>query len=238
MFPFWALIPTGELGTVVRAQAWVPIDDHHTMYWGWQVVGTNVGRGGQTGTATNAGTGRPVNAAAPPNRAGFEYLPQTSGWLGRYNLDQNLGNDYLIDREAQAKGESFTGNLAWRHASAGDDVLISSPLGQGVARIVREHGEVTLTTAQREQYRAPDAESLTQKVLGFRLPLGGLADWVRARPSPDAPFRLEKSENGLPRVIEQRGWRIEYLEYENERPRLLRLAYPGIEMRLAISQWK
>jgi phthalate 4,5-dioxygenase len=87
----------------------VPLDDHHTMYWGWQVVGTNVGRGGATGNESNAGTGRPVNAAAPPNRAGFEYLPATSDWLGRFCLDQHKDNDYLIDREAQAKGESFTG---------------------------------------------------------------------------------------------------------------------------------
>src|SRR5690606_17307909 len=95
--------------SVVRAQAWVPLDDHHTMYWGWQVPGTNVGRGGARGTETNASTGRPINAAAPPNRAGFEYLPNTSDWLGRWRLNQHAGNDYLIDREAQAKGESYTG---------------------------------------------------------------------------------------------------------------------------------
>jgi hypothetical protein len=109
MFPFWALIPTGDLGQVVRAQAWVPLDDHHTMYWGWQVTGSNVGRGGQTATATNAGTGRPLDAAAPVNRTGFEYAPGNTGWLGRYLLDQNKENDYQIDREAQAQGKSFTG---------------------------------------------------------------------------------------------------------------------------------
>jgi hypothetical protein len=93
----------------VRAQAWVPLDDHHTMYWGWQVTGTNVGRGGQQATSTNAGTGRPLDAAAPVNRGGFEYAPGNTGWLGRYLLDQNKGNDYQIDREAQAQGKSFTG---------------------------------------------------------------------------------------------------------------------------------
>jgi hypothetical protein len=79
------------------------------MYWGWQIAGTNVGRGGAQGTDMNAGTGRPVNAAAPPNRTGFEYLPNTSDWLGRWRLDQNAANDYLIDRQAQARGESYTG---------------------------------------------------------------------------------------------------------------------------------
>jgi phthalate 4,5-dioxygenase len=109
MFPFWALIPTGDLGKVVRAQAWVPLDDSHTMYWGWQIAGTVAGRDGQQATATQAATGRPLNAAAPPNRGGFEYLPETSDWLGRFRLTQNRENDYEIDREGQARGESFTG---------------------------------------------------------------------------------------------------------------------------------
>lgn len=139
---------------------------------------------------------------------------------------------------ARYNGESFTGNLSWQHARGGDEVLISSPLGQGVARIVREEGEVVLTTAQREEYRAADAESLTEKVLGFRLPLSGLADWVRARPSGGHVYHVERSAEGRVRTLEQRGWRIEYLRYEGERPALLQLSYPGIELRLAITQWK
>ena len=135
-------------------------------------------------------------------------------------------------------GESFTGSVSWRHARSGDEMLISSPLGQGVARIVREGDAVTLSTAEPREYHARDAETLTQKVLGFRLPLAGLADWVRARPSSDSPAHAEYNEQGNLKLLEQRGWRIEYLEYEGERPRLLRLVYSGIELRLAISQWK
>jgi phthalate 4,5-dioxygenase oxygenase subunit len=109
MFPFYALIPTGDLGTVIRAQAWVPLDDNNTMYWGWQVAGTVAGRNGQQATTRNASTGRPVNAAAPPGRAGFEYLPPTTDWLGRYRLNQHKGNDYGLDRDAQSRGDTFTG---------------------------------------------------------------------------------------------------------------------------------
>lgn len=134
--------------------------------------------------------------------------------------------------------ESFTGNLAWRHGRESDELLITSPLGQGVARIVRTGEGVLLTTAEPREYRAPDAESLTHEVLGFRLPLAGLADWVRAQPSKSEPFDLERSPNGRVRGIEQRGWRIEYPDYDEAgRPTRLRLLYPGIELRLVISQW-
>jgi outer membrane lipoprotein LolB len=139
---------------------------------------------------------------------------------------------------ARYGAESFSGNLAWRHAERNDEMLITTPIGQGVARIVREGDTVILSTAEPKEYRASDAESLTEQVLGFRLPLTGLADWVRARPSGDAPFKDERSADGRLQSLEQNGWKIEYLEYESGRPSRMRLLYPGIEMRLAISQWK
>ena len=119
--------------------------------------------------------------------------------------------------------ESFTGNIAWRHAKNGDELLISTPTGQGVAQIVRQGEAVLLKTAEPREYRDSDAESLTERVLGFRLPLHGLADWVQGRPSPD---------------LESRGWKVEYQEYDAQRrPTRMRLTYQGIELRLAISQW-
>src|SRR6185436_10209545 len=55
-------------------------------------------------------TGRPANAAAAGNnQGGFKYLPETSDWIGRFRLTQNASNDYLIDREAQASGQNYTG---------------------------------------------------------------------------------------------------------------------------------
>ena len=120
--------------------------------------------------------------------------------------------------------ESFSGNVAWRHAERADEMLLSTPLGQGVARIVREGDAVILTTAEPKEYRAKDAESLTERVLGFRVPLEGLAQWVRGQPAPE---------------LEARGWKVEYQDYDAQRrPTRLRVSYPGIELRLAISEWK
>jgi len=119
--------------------------------------------------------------------------------------------------------ESFTGNIAWRHASSGDELLISTPTGQGVAQIVRQGEAVLLKTAEPREYRDNDAEALTERVLGFRIPIDGLADWVQGKPSPR---------------LESRGWKVEYQDYDAERrPTRMRLTYQGIELRLAISQW-
>jgi phthalate 4,5-dioxygenase oxygenase subunit len=40
---------------------------------------------------------------------GLHWLPNTSDWLGRYHLTQNQYNDFLIDREVQKSGKSYTG---------------------------------------------------------------------------------------------------------------------------------
>jgi outer membrane lipoprotein LolB len=145
----------------------------------------------------------------------------------------------LSGRIAARQGqEAFTGNLSWRHAGSVDELLVSSPLGQGVARIVRTGDSVVLTTAEPREYRAADVESLTEQALGFRLPLRGLADWVRARAAPGAPADVARGPDGRVASIEQSGWRIEYLEYAGPLPSRMRLAYPGVDLRLAISEWK
>jgi outer membrane lipoprotein LolB len=138
---------------------------------------------------------------------------------------------------ARYGSEASSGNVAWRHARDSDEMLITSPMGTGVARIVRQGDSVVLTTAEPREYKASDAETLTQEVLGFRLPLAGLADWVRGRPS-DPNAKAEYDKDGRLRVLEERGWKIEYQDYEGKLPSRMRLTYPNIELRLAISQWK
>ena len=139
---------------------------------------------------------------------------------------------------ARYRDEAFTGNIAWRHAASADELLITSALGAGVARIVREGNSVILTTAEPREYRAADPEALTEEVLGFRLPLAGLADWVQGKPSTEWPATAEYAPDGRLLSVQQQGWNVEYLEYQGARPSRMRLTYPGIELRLAISEWK
>jgi outer membrane lipoprotein LolB len=134
--------------------------------------------------------------------------------------------DFQLDGRIAARygQESFTGGVIWRHARDGDDMQINTPFGQGVARIVREGEAVELTTADGKAHRANDVEDLTERVLGFRVPLVGLAEVVQGRPSPD---------------LERRGWKVEVQERdEQRRPLRLRATYQGIDLRLAVTQWK
>jgi nitrite reductase/ring-hydroxylating ferredoxin subunit len=100
LFPFYHMLPGGRLGENIRIGAYVPMDDEHHLQW---EIGTFKPDGSPDGRAVARGN---VGMDAP---LGSRRLPNGTGWYDRFRSDQNLANDFMIDREAQRKGESFTG---------------------------------------------------------------------------------------------------------------------------------
>jgi phthalate 4,5-dioxygenase len=99
LFPFWTIPPDGDFATHVVARAWVPLDDTHCMFFIWSWLGT-------TPKQRLLKTGEPIPGV---NFGQQGLLPNTTDWLGRFRLSRNAGNDYMIDRVAQAAGTSFSG---------------------------------------------------------------------------------------------------------------------------------
>jgi phenylpropionate dioxygenase-like ring-hydroxylating dioxygenase large terminal subunit len=113
LLPFYAMVPTGVLGLEVRFRAYVPMDDEHTMMW----------------TITKRSSGR-QNAAVPrgttaPNPSALQYKPNGTGWLERHRLIEDASNDYMIDREWQASGESYSGIKGIRQ----QDMAVTGSMG-------------------------------------------------------------------------------------------------------------
>jgi phenylpropionate dioxygenase-like ring-hydroxylating dioxygenase large terminal subunit len=102
LFPFWTQQPQGEFARLVHARAWVPLDDHHTMfYYLWW----------KHGSALPAQP-RPLFKGLKPlggARPDLEFLPDSTDWLGRFRLAANAGNDWRIDREAQSSNAIYSG---------------------------------------------------------------------------------------------------------------------------------
>jgi outer membrane lipoprotein LolB len=133
--------------------------------------------------------------------------------------------------------EAATVTVQWRHQAASDDMLITNAIGQGVARITRADGEVMLETADARRFRAADAESLTANVLGWRLPLSGLPDWLRARAQPGLEAQTTLDAEGRLMRLLQDAWQIDYQEYRDGRPVRMQLARPNLEIRLFVDSW-
>ena len=139
-------------------------------------------------------------------------------------------------------GESFSGSLRWNHGAGEDEIFILSPLGQGVARILSNSTGASLETAEGRSYRAADVESLTEEVLGWRLPARGLQYWVMGRTAPDGVAERELDENLQLRTLRQDGWRIDYRGYRMVQGTLLPAKLEvtldeRLRVRLVIDDW-
>lgn len=153
-----------------------------------------------------------------------------------------IGDAFHLSGRVSVKygAEAASGKITWQHDAAGDDLLFSTPLGQGVARIIRRDERVSLTTSDQKVYHASDVESLTEQVLGWRLPLAGLPDWVRGRSAAGAPAQTRLDSAQRLAELRQSGWLVEFLGYKSENgpPALLRLSREDVEIRLVIDQWQ
>ncbi|MHB8666845.1 MAG: lipoprotein insertase outer membrane protein LolB [Burkholderiales bacterium] len=153
-----------------------------------------------------------------------------------------IGESFYLSGRVSVKhgSEAASGKISWQHDPDSDDLLLSNPFGQGVARIIRRDGLVTLTTSDKKVYHARDVGDLTEQVLGWRLPLAGLPDWVRGRAADGAPAQTRF--DGAHRLAEltQSGWRVEFLAYDDASglPSRLQLSRDNAQIRLAIDEWR
>lgn len=138
------------------------------------------------------------------------------------------------------EGQGYAGRLDWRHAGEHDELLLSSPLGQGMAEIVSDADGARLTASDGTSHTAASPDALLQSVLGYPLPLSKLVDWVRGR-SPDGG-KLSVDALGRPLQLRHEDWRIDY-QYDSDDPQAL----PGrlfveregvLELRLRIDEWQ
>jgi outer membrane lipoprotein LolB len=146
----------------------------------------------------------------------------------------------LVGRFAVRYGaESASGRVTWRHSDADDDLLIASPLGQGIAEVTRRDGTFTLVTANEQRFTAADPERLTEQALGWALPLGGLPDWLQGRPQAGVAADA-RHDGGQLAELRQHGWTIEYLGYDEagRLPRRVRLTRGDLDIRLVIEEWQ
>lgn len=138
-------------------------------------------------------------------------------------------------------GERTSAGVRWTHRGAEDEILLLAPLGQTVARIFSDAHGVLLETSGKK-YFEQDAETLTERVLGWHLPLSGLRYWVLALPAAGTEAVIERAENGQIKVLHQDGWEINYTRYAADAadslPLRLTLQRDGMEMQLLIDEWE
>jgi len=158
LFPFYAMIPTGTLGLNIFWRAYVPMDDEHTLMW------TQVG--GREGDRR------------------ITWTPNGTGWYERFRITQGPENDFLIDREVQKSGTSYTGipggarpqdmAMTWsmgpiydrsrEHLGTTDQLIIRTRRRLlAAARALRDRGEIPPGVDNPELYRQRSGGTILQR---------------------------------------------------------------------------
>lgn len=136
--------------------------------------------------------------------------------------------------------ENYSAALAWTHIGARDELVVSNPLGQGLAELVGDASGAELVTADKQRYSASDMEALSERIFGVRLPFRDLPSWMVGVPSV-AAVRIDLDGAKRPQRIFEQGWQIEYLDYESARsdalPTMLNFQRGDLDVRLKIDSW-
>ena len=132
--------------------------------------------------------------------------------------------------------------FAWSHAPPRDALVVSNPLGQTVAELTGDVSipRVEMVAADGRRDAAADWPTLTERAIGFPLPVEGLAAWAQGAPRAGAPHTVEIDGAGRTGVLRQDGCEIDY-SYRDEaarRPSLLRVTCHDLELRIVIDRWR
>jgi outer membrane lipoprotein LolB len=139
------------------------------------------------------------------------------------------------------KRETVSGRFSVEVRGDRQTIDLATPLGNTVARVEVGPEGARARGPGIEEVQGLDADALTERMLGWRLPVSGIADWIEGRPAPGRPSRVER-EGSRPVLIEQDGWLVRLAEVfpASGRPRVIVLERaatplaPGVVLRLIV----
>lgn len=152
-------------------------------------------------------------------------------YTGRFSVVASAGD----------KRETLSGRFNVEVRGDRQTIDLATPLGNTVVRIEVGPDGARASGPGVEAVQGPDADALTERMLGWRLPVSGMADWIEGRPAPGRPARVER-EGARPVLIEQDGWVVRLSEVfpTSGLPRLIVLERPasplapGVVLRLIV----
>lgn len=134
--------------------------------------------------------------------------------VGVYRDSVDLSGRLSVNYQKEGKVESLTGNFDWTQRPGRVDVALANPLGQTIATIEVTPQSATLTQAGRAPVTEPDIDTLTQRTLGWPLPVSGLRDWLQGY-AVDAQGQRFAASPARNEVVTADGWRLRFLEWQD-----------------------
>lgn len=172
----------------------------------------------------------------------------TSDWANSQARLRQLNHWYIEGRiSVQTSEQGGQADLSWQQFDEQRyQIRLQAPLGAGTTWIEGGPQGVELRTSAGDVVFDQSVDALLLQLQGWPLPVSGLFYWIRGLPAETAGYKIRKRHtSGYPRVIEQDGWRIELLRYQQVDDYVLpsklfirRLDAQEVDVRLIIRQWQ
>ena len=136
--------------------------------------------------------------------------------------------------------DAGSGSLEWKQDGDAFRFSVHAPVTGKTWVLAGDAHRVVLEGLREQPVEGTDAAALLERELGWHVPVAELTEWVRAaRAKGEA--EIEFRSDGLPAVIRQDGWKIEYPDYdEAHQPPLPRKVFASrgeYRVRLSVGEW-
>lgn len=142
----------------------------------------------------------------------------------------------------RADGEGSSARIKWSHRGDVDAVDVYTPVGSIIAVILVSPRTGAVLETKDQVYEAVSVEALTERVLGWPLPLGSLMYWAQGQVNPLSALDKMSPRDARQRLtyLEQDGWKVTFERYveESPRPRVIRLEVRDLKIRFVLDDWK
>ena len=187
-----------------------------------------------------------VSACAPPKKISLT-VPNQHQWqqhqqqvaaISRWNISGRMAI------ETESNGGQV--DIFWRQTQNDTyDIRMIAPFGGGTSVLTSRPDGVVFTGSDGERMVEKNADRLMARVDGWQFPVSGLRYWILGVPAPGNDFKLINwNEQGYVNLMEQDGWRIEMLSYQQQGVYTLpkkifisRLDRDDLSVRMVIRQW-
>ena len=124
-------------------------------------------------------------------------------------------------------------NFDWDSNGRMQQLSVSTPLGNTVGELCQDGTGVVATASNGEVYQAVTASELSERLMGFAIPVESLDLWAHGYYAENTPHTVDEQGRLL-----QAGWKIERQTDGEGHPRLLVLDNQQLSIRLVFNDYQ